>query len=137
MKTQTKGKEKDKQSSISMKSRIIVIEERIRQEIRETEELQIKYATVQDNIEKMKRIQNTHTRPEVTCSEKHSHLTELIATVTRMLNDFHDKTVSEAYNTISNQSTQEKLIGTKKYYQNKKWRPAATQKTGVTKMPNE
>ena len=56
MKVQTRDKDKDKQSSIGIKSRIIIMEERIEQQIQDINTLQQKYDTVKDDIEKMKEI---------------------------------------------------------------------------------
>lgn len=55
MKAQIKGKEQDRLSSISMKSRKIAIEERIRLQSSEINALQKKYDEVENEIERLKK----------------------------------------------------------------------------------
>ncbi len=54
MKLHTRDKEKDRQASVNVKSRIIVIEERIKQQSHEFQELQDKYDLINLEVEKTK-----------------------------------------------------------------------------------
>ena len=95
MKAQTKGKDKDKQYSTNMKSRIILMEERIKEEIQQMDKSQIKYNKIQDDIADMHRIQNTQKNRGFTTSDKTKLLSESIINFTKYVDDFLHKRVNK------------------------------------------
>lgn len=55
MKLQTRDKDKDKQASINVKSRMVLVEDRVAQELQEIKELQRKYDMVKVDVDKAKK----------------------------------------------------------------------------------
>ena len=96
MKIQTRDKEKDKQSSISVKARIVLIEERIRKQLQELNTLQQKYDDTEARIKTMKTKQNqinnssrNQSYDKVSTYKKETQLA--FATVKSRLEDFKQK----------------------------------------------
>lgn len=94
MKVQTKGKEKDRHTSISMKSRTVVIEDRVKVKLNETVKLQEKYDELKDELERIQNAYEVDMNTDRNCDStftKYNHFSDSIRQLSKGIdNVLHD-----------------------------------------------